>query len=97
MPECCPSSVVEYLQGKLGQPEGGFPEPLRSRVVKDKALVTGRPGQDMPPLSLERLERDLRDKHEWRPLSHLDVLTAALYPKVFDDYMCAGGMRVGGA
>ena len=29
-------SVVEFLQGKIGVPYGGFPEPLRSRVVKDK-------------------------------------------------------------
>ena len=42
---CC--SVVEFLQGKLGQPEGGFPEALRSAVVKDKPLVTGRPGRGM--------------------------------------------------
>eukprot|EP01047_Picozoa_sp_COSAG01_P110000 COSAG01_NODE_38849_length_484_cov_1.070130_2_plen_49_part_01 len=25
-----PSSVVEYFQGYLGIPEGGFPEPLRT-------------------------------------------------------------------
>ena len=27
-----PSSVIEFLQGHLGQPYGGFPEPLRSKV-----------------------------------------------------------------
>ncbi len=27
-----PKSVVEFLQGYLGEPYGGFPEPLRSRV-----------------------------------------------------------------
>jgi len=27
-----PSSVVEFMQGYLGQPYGGFPEPLRSQV-----------------------------------------------------------------
>ena len=27
-----PSSVVEFMQGYLGQPYGGFPEPLRSKV-----------------------------------------------------------------
>ena len=27
-----PSSVTEFLQGQLGQPYGGFPEPLRSKV-----------------------------------------------------------------
>lgn len=84
-----PGSVVEYLQGRLGQPEGGFPEPLRSTVVKDRPLVTGRPGQGMPPLNLKRMEGDLRDRYEWRHLSQRDVLSAALYPKVFDGYMCA--------
>lgn len=32
-------SVVEFLQGKLGQPAGGFPEPFTSRVVKDKPRI----------------------------------------------------------
>lgn len=27
-----PKSVVEFLQGHIGQPYGGFPEPLRSKV-----------------------------------------------------------------
>ena len=31
-----PKSVVEFLQGYLGQPYGGFPEPLRSKVGIEK-------------------------------------------------------------
>ena len=27
-----PKSVIEFLQGQLGEPYGGFPEPLRSKV-----------------------------------------------------------------
>ncbi len=27
-----PTSVVEFMEGKLGQPYGGFPEPLRTKV-----------------------------------------------------------------
>lgn len=27
-----PTSVIEFMQGYLGQPYGGFPEPLRSKV-----------------------------------------------------------------
>ena len=27
-----PTSVIEFMQGYLGQPHGGFPEPLRSKV-----------------------------------------------------------------
>ena len=33
-----PNSVVEYFQGCLGSPPGGFPEPLRSRVLEGKSL-----------------------------------------------------------
>ena len=32
-------SVVDFLQGNLGQPAGGFPEPLTSRVIKDKKKI----------------------------------------------------------
>ena len=27
-----PSSVVEFMQGFIGEPHGGFPEPLKSKV-----------------------------------------------------------------
>lgn len=30
-----PTSVVEFLQGHLGQPHGGFPEPFRTKVSKN--------------------------------------------------------------
>ena len=30
-----PSSVIEFLQGLIGQPYQGFPEPLRSDILKD--------------------------------------------------------------
>ena len=32
-------SVVDFLQGKIGIPYGGFPEPFRSRVLKDKEVL----------------------------------------------------------
>ncbi|EFN52428.1 hypothetical protein CHLNCDRAFT_138936 [Chlorella variabilis] len=89
-----PSSVVEYLQGYLGQPVGGFPEPLRSRVLKDKPRVQGRPGASMPPMDLKALEQELKDRHHGSMcggsvcscISIRDVLSAAMYPKVFEEY-----------
>ena len=88
MPCLLVCSVVEYLQGKLGQPEGGLPEQLQKAVVKDRPLVTGRPGQDMAAMNLKSLEAQLRDKYEWRAETDArNVLSAALYPKVFDEYM----------
>ena len=38
-----PSSVVEYFQGAIGIPHGGFPQPLQSQVVKDLPVFSGRP------------------------------------------------------
>ena len=34
-------SVVEFLQGAIGQPVGGFPEPFRSQVLKDLQRIEG--------------------------------------------------------
>ncbi|CAN0010510.1 unnamed protein product [Laminaria digitata] len=54
-----PGSVVEYFQGYLGIPPYGFPEPLRSKVLKGKTLPNGkscfegRPGAEMPPYDFD--------------------------------------------
>ncbi|KAF9517764.1 hypothetical protein BS47DRAFT_1371222 [Hydnum rufescens UP504] len=37
-----PSSVVEFFQGYLGQPVGGFPEPLRTHVKADLRAKFGK-------------------------------------------------------
>jgi pyruvate carboxylase len=81
-----PTSVVEFFQGYLGEPYGGFPEPLRSRVVRDRPRITGRPGASLPPLDLDALAAALRDEHGPR-IRDVDVLSAALYPTVFDEYI----------
>lgn len=82
-----PSSVIEFLQGSIGHPIGGFPEPLTSRVLKDLPRVIGRPGESLPPVDLKRFEVELKETHETQVISQKDVLSAALYPKVFDEYI----------
>lgn len=88
-----PSSVVEFLQGFLGEPLGGFPEPLRSKVLAKagKTPVAGRPGKDLPSLDLGALKASLEAKYEGLKREGLgitdgDVLSAALYPQVFAEY-----------
>ena len=42
-----PDSVLDFMNGKLGVPEGGFPEPLRTKILKGKAPIVKdkeRPG-----------------------------------------------------
>ena len=86
-----PSSVVEFLQGHIGHPVGGFPEPLRSRVVKDKPVINGRPGASLDPVNTNDLHTALKEKFEGTKISHRDLLSAAMYPKVFDEYMAFKG------
>ncbi len=73
--------MVEFLQGMLGTPTNGFPEPLRTRALQGKPVVEGRPGATLAPVNLVTLEGSLRDKHG-HTISYRDVLSAAMYPKV---------------
>eukprot|EP00887_Chlorella_sp_A99_P003326 scaffold26.g3326.t1 len=81
-----PNSVIEYLQGYIGSPAGGFPEPLRSRVLKSRVPVEGRPGASLPPVDFGSVEAQLRERHIGAHFSQRDVLSYIQYPKVFDDY-----------
>nr|KAF6325391.1 pyruvate carboxylase [Myotis myotis] len=80
-----PRSVVEFLQGYIGIPHGGFPEPLRSKVLKDLPRVEGRPGASLPPLDLQALEKELIERHG-DDVTPEDVLSAAMYPDVFTQF-----------
>ncbi|CAH1111001.1 unnamed protein product [Psylliodes chrysocephalus] len=80
-----PKSVVEYLQGHIGQPYGGFPEPLRSKVLRDMPRIEGRPGASLPPLDFNKLGQDL--KETFPNATDRDVMSAALYPQVTNEYL----------
>jgi len=83
-----PTSVVEYFQGYIGQPAGGFPEPLRTRVLKGKEQgYATRPGSEIPDEDLLALQKSVALKHARRDVSWRDTLSAAMYPAVFDDYV----------
>lgn len=80
-----PTSVVEFFQGYLGQPVGGFPEPLRSKVIRNKPKIEGRPGESMPPLDLRKIKQELRAKFG-KHITDVDVASYCMYPKVFEEY-----------
>lgn len=80
-----PKSVVEFLQGSIGTPHGGFPEPLRSRVLKDMPKIEGRPGATLLPLDFSKLKDDLAESHPH--ITEKDVMSSALYPQVTNDFL----------
>ncbi|MCL2880816.1 MAG: pyruvate carboxylase subunit B, partial [Treponema sp.] len=81
-----PDSIVSYFEGMMGQPEGGFPERLQKLILKEKQPITCRPGELLPPEDFDAIRKKLRDDHGLRG-SEREVLSYALYPKVFEDYL----------
>lgn len=80
-----PKSVVEFLQGAIGEPYQGFPEPLRSKVLKDMPRITGRPGESLKPLDFNALKTHLTETYT--TVSDKDVMSAALYPEVTEEFL----------
>ncbi|KAI2784668.1 pyruvate carboxylase [Daldinia loculata] len=79
-----PGSVLEFLEGMMGQPYGGFPEPLRSNALRNRRKFDKRPGLYLDPVDFKKTRAELTQK--WGQVSETDVASYIMYPKVYDDY-----------
>ena len=79
-----PESVIQFFQGYLGQPPGGFPEKLRDIILKGREYFTCRPGELLEPVNFEQVKKELEEK-TGRSVSEYDVMSYIMYPKVFLD------------
>lgn len=80
-----PASVVEFFEGRLGTPYGGFPEKLQKIVLKGKEPITVRPGAVLPPVDFEKVREELKEMNA--PTTDEAVSAYCLYPKVFADWV----------
>jgi pyruvate carboxylase len=80
-----PESVVEFFEGKLGQPPGGFPKELQARILRGRKPMLERPGATLPPADLAKARAELEAKLGRKPTEQ-DVISYVLYPKVFTDF-----------
>ena len=80
-----PDSVMTYFRGMMGQPYGGFPKDLQKMILKGEKPITKRPGQLLPDEDFGAIKKHLEDKGI-EPREE-DLISSALYPKVFDDYI----------
>lgn len=55
------------------------------QVLKDMPRVSGRPGASLPLLDFDKLKTELKGKHPYS--TDRDVMSAALYPHVTDEYL----------
>ncbi|AMV61897.1 pyruvate carboxylase [Pediococcus damnosus] len=80
-----PQSVVDFFAGNLGQPVNGFPKQLQKLVLKNHPAITVRPGSLAKPVDFDAFKKDL-DKKLKRDTAPEEVISAILYPKVFEDF-----------
>ncbi len=80
-----PQGVVDFFKGMIGQPYGGFPEALQKVILKGEQPLTCRPGELLEPVDFAAKKVELEKKLE-HPVSERDVLSAVLYPGVFEEF-----------
>lgn len=80
-----PDSVMTYFRGMMGQPYGGFPKDLQDMILKGEKPITVRPGELLSDEDFDAIKRHLEEKGI--EASEEDLISSALYPKVFDDYL----------
>ncbi|XZF77221.1 pyruvate carboxylase [Bacillus sp. AL-1R] len=80
-----PDSVIEFFEGKLGQPHGGFPKSLQRIILKGRKPLTERAGETLKPIDFKDVEEYLF-KTLNRQVTNFDILAYCLYPKVYMDY-----------
>ena len=81
-----PDSVVDFFKGMIGQPEWGFDEKLREVVLKGAEYITKRPGELLPDEDFDKIREEFREEFGM-DLNNKQVLSAALYKKVYKDYL----------
>jgi pyruvate carboxylase len=82
-----PRSVVEMMQGLLGEPDGGWPRGFQEIVLKSAHAqpIAGRPGAAMPPADFAAAAAEIQNKTKHEAGTR-DVLSYLLYPEVFLDF-----------
>ncbi|MDD2620506.1 MAG: pyruvate carboxylase subunit B, partial [Syntrophomonadaceae bacterium] len=81
-----PDSAVAYCEGMMGQPVGGFPLDIQDVVLKGKTAITCRPGELLEPADFDAVKKSLEEKFNIKP-SMKEILSYALYPKVYEEYL----------
>ncbi|MCF6149773.1 MAG: pyruvate carboxylase [Candidatus Kuenenia sp.] len=80
-----PTSVVEFFEGRLGQPTGGFPKEVQYKILRGAPAFTERPGANLPPVNLEE-EKEEVETRIYRTITNEELMSYLMYPAVFLQY-----------
>jgi pyruvate carboxylase len=80
-----PASVVEMMRGDLGQPIGGWPKALQTKILKGESPSTTRPGSLLGKTDLDAARAEVTKKIT-RAVSEDELASYLMYPKVFTEF-----------
>ena len=79
-----PNSVADMFMGSLGEPEGGWPPKIQQIILRGKQPETGRPGERLQPVDLEKAAQDISE--QTGSTSRTDLMSYLMYPDVFTKF-----------
>lgn len=82
-----PESVISFFQGQIGQPVGGMDKELQKIILKGRDYITDRPGKHIDPYDFDQAKEELKQIIPERDIDNKSLLSYALYPKVYKDYL----------
>lgn len=81
-----PDSVLDFMEGLMGTPYGGFPEPLRTNMLGNKRpKLDQRPGLYLKPVDFAKVREELTSRYGER-VTECDIASYVMYPKVYEAY-----------
>jgi len=80
-----PESVIDLLSGRMGQPPGGFPPQVVTRVVRNQTLINGRPGATLAPADTEKAMTEVTSI-VGREATSREISSWLLYSRVFQEF-----------
>ncbi|GAN35328.1 MAG: pyruvate carboxylase [Candidatus Brocadia sinica] len=80
-----PTSVIEFFEGRLGQPTGGFPKDVQYRILRGAPAFTERPGANLPPVNLDEIKKEVGGRIS-KSITNEELMSYLMYPDVFIQY-----------
>ena len=82
-----PESVIDMLQGGLGQPVGGWPAEVQKIILGKKKPFTNRPGERAEKVDLDKTRQDVAKVVGHKEATDDDLYSHLMYPQVFADFV----------
>ena len=82
-----PESVIDMLQGGLGQPMGGWPADVQKIILGKKKPFTNRPGERAEKVDLDKTRHDVAKVVGHKEATDDDLYSHLMYPQVFADFV----------